>query len=70
MPPHIAPAKFRDITLEIRDCVESRVEKIKPEKNNGQVRRAAVPILPKVVEGKPPTLAIHQPNARLASRKT
>src|SRR5258708_36947139 len=69
MPPHIPPKRFRNITLEIRDCAERSVEKTMPEKKSGQVRTTAVPSFPPVVEGKPPAWAIHQPTARLANRK-
>jgi len=40
-----------------------------PEKNSGQVRMTAVPILPDIVEGKPPEVATHQPATRLANNR-
>ena len=69
MPPHIAPKRFRHMTLEIRECEERIVEKTMPEKKSGQVRTTTVPSFPPVVEGKPPAWTTHQPTARLANRK-
>ena len=69
MPPHIAPSRFMHMTLEILDCAESKVENTMPENSSGHVRMMAVPSLPKVVDGKPPLVEIHQPAARLANNK-
>jgi hypothetical protein len=61
--------RFIDMTLEIRDSAERSVEKTMPEKNSGQVSMTAVPILPAVVEDKPPEVATHQPTARLTNNR-
>jgi len=57
------------ITAEIPFLEESKAENTIPEKNIGHVRTVTVSNFPKVVEGKPPLLAMTQPSARLLNKK-